>query len=119
MSFDLMLQHSVDVYISDTTAESGTGGRVENHTAVRALAVPCMIGSTSSAEREQWSQENIVASYKVAFAGTGSGIQRGDVLLWTATTGLVVTLRVTGLEYVPGMGGIDDFLYVYAGQIHS
>lgn len=116
MPFDDLLQHEISIYVGNTVAEAGTGGRIESHATARALAVPCMIGSTSSSESEQWSQENLAASYKVALAGSGSGVSRGDVLAWVNPAGVSVLLRVVGIQYVPGMGSISSFVYVFAGE---
>lgn len=96
-----------------TTARDDGGGSQVTWPTTRAASVPCLINSQSANAQDRFSMDNLVGGVTVAFNGDAT-VERGDLLVVVGGPYTGRSMRVTGLNPVWGMGGIDSFLYAQA-----
>lgn len=112
------LPHVVDVLGPQTTATDAGGGVVVTWPTTRAANVPCLINAPFDSASDRFAQDNLIGTWTLAMAGTVT-VARGD-LLSVVSADVVpagTKLRVTGLKYQPGVGGIDSHLHVSAERV--
>jgi hypothetical protein len=107
------LEHRLNLMGPPTSGTDAGGGVEITWPTARAMSVPCLVCTASSQERELFAQQGISVSHTIAFEGDGAGVQRGDKL---TTVDLMIAYHIVGIRVQDGVGGIDQFTYVFAQE---
>lgn len=107
------LPHVADLYGPPHRATDAGGGDEVTWPNARAMAVPCLILTPSAAEAAAFAQQGIHVTHVVALDGDGSGVERGDKIQVPDTQAY---FHVRGIRVQRGVGGIDEFTYVFCEE---
>lgn len=109
MSIFADLPHRVRVQGPQASATDGGGGVEVSWDVVRDPLIPCLLNWSPAGVQDRFGQDQLIGSCSVAF-NQDATVERGDVLVVVGGRSDGKVMRVTAINPIDGVGGIDTFL---------